>query len=69
MEESEIVEALRVLEANPAMVTNSAYRANTEKWPTNRASFVEVHTAYLKLHPTVNPQYYLANLRLMLRVR
>jgi hypothetical protein len=67
MEETEIIAALEVMEADPNMVTESAYRANTEKWPDNRITFIENHVTYLRLHPNVNPRYYLANLRLMLR--
>jgi len=67
MEEEEIRVALQVIEANPVLVTNSAFRANTEKWPNNTISFVENHLAYLKLHPKTNPQHYLSNLRLILR--
>ena len=67
MDEEEIRTALQVMEANPALVTKSAFRANTEKWPDNTISFVESHMAYLKLHPKTDPQHYLSNLRLMLR--
>ena len=67
MEEDEIRTALQTMETNPTLVTNSAFRANTEKWPTNSISFVENHLNYLKLHPKTDPQHYLSNLRLMLR--
>lgn len=69
MQEEEIVAALESMEADTTMLTTSAYRANTEKWPTNSISFVETHITYLKAHPAVNPSYYLSNLKLMLRTR
>ena len=69
MEPDEIITALQAMETNPDLITNTAYRANAELWPTNRISFVDSHLAYLKAHPTVNPQHYLSNLRLMLRRR
>lgn len=69
MDEADIVAALRIMETDPALVTESAYRANSELWPTNRISFVDSHLAYLKNHPSVEPRHYLANLRLMLKKR
>jgi hypothetical protein len=65
--EMEVREALRGMETNPTLVTQSSFRANTEKWPDNKISFVENHIAYLRLHPKTNPSHYLSNLRLMLR--
>ncbi len=67
MEDDQIREALRLMEADPTLITKSAFRANTELWPTNSISFVEAHMAYLKARPGTNPQHYLSNLRLMLR--
>ncbi|HSX24086.1 MAG TPA: hypothetical protein VLE74_03235 [Candidatus Saccharimonadales bacterium] len=67
MEETEILEALQVMEGDPSLVTKSAYRANAEHWPGNSISFIEAHLFYLKSHPAVNPSHYLSNLRLMLR--
>lgn len=65
----EITEALQTMEADPLYVTKSAYRANVELWPSHRISFVNTHIAYLQSHPAVNPEHYLANLRLMLKIR
>lgn len=67
MEETEILDALRSLEKDPAFVTKSAYRANAELWPNNRISFVDCHLIYLKAHPMLDPRHYLSNLKLMLR--
>jgi hypothetical protein len=69
MDEEEVLTSLRSMEADPAFVTKSAYRANAEQWPGNRISFVGTHVSYLKVHPSVDPKHYLANLRLMLRKR
>lgn len=69
MQEEEIVAVLESMEADGSMLTAAAYRANTEKWPTNSISFVETHISYLKTHPAVNPSYYLSNLKLMLRIK
>lgn len=67
MELDQIVAALRSMEADPNLITKTAYRANTEVWPDNRISFVDNHLAYLKAHPATDPQQYLSNLRLMIK--
>jgi len=67
MDEEEIVTVLRSMEDDPSLVTESAYRANSEMWPGNRISFFDNHMAYIKAHPALNPQHYLSNLKLMIR--
>ncbi len=69
MTEEEISTVLRKLEDDPAFVTNPAYRANTSLFPDNSISFVDAHLTYLKSHPKLDPNHYLANLRLMTRKR
>ncbi len=67
MSEEEVVVSLRSMQANPKLLTESVYRGNVELWPNHRMSFIEYHLAYLKVHPTLDPKHYLANLRLVLR--
>lgn len=55
------------MEANPAFITESAYRANSELWPKHRISFIDVHIEYLRANPQVPVKDYLSNLRLKLR--
>ncbi len=69
MPEEEMREILSAMEKNKAMVTNSAFRANTELWPDNRISFTDAHLAYIKSHPDLDPKHYLSNLRLRLTRR
>lgn len=69
MSEEEIILALEEMEQNNNLVTDSAFRANTEKWPDNSISFVDNHLDYLKAHPKTDPEQYLSNLRLRLRKR
>lgn len=69
MEELEIRQALRVMELDKSFNTKSSYAANTVLWPDHRISFTEKHMAYLKAHPALNPQHYLANLKLMIKKR
>lgn len=49
--------------------TSSEYNSNESLYPDNVISFVEKHMQYLSRHPAVNPTYYMANLRLMTKVK
>ena len=60
----------QILEELKSMVSDASYK--TEKGYINvdeLVSFTKKHSTYLKTHPKVNPQYYLANLRVMTRAR
>ncbi len=69
MNEEEVRQVLVLMEGDSSLITESAFRANSEVWPDNRISFTENHLAYLKGHPSTNPQHYLSNLRLMIKKR
>ncbi len=60
---------LSQMEKDPTFSTVSAYRADAIRWPDHRISFIETHLNYLRTHPQVSTNDYLANLRLQLRVR
>lgn len=49
--------------------TQSSYSGNTEQYPDNVMPFVEKHITYLIKHPAVDVRQYLANIRLMTRIR
>ena len=49
--------------------TESSYIADAEKYPNHEISFYDKHVDYLISHPNVNPNYYLANLKLISRIR
>lgn len=49
--------------------TESSYSANTTLYPNNLVPFVEKHMAYLRDRPNVDPDNYVANLRLMTKIR
>lgn len=69
-DQEELAEAksvLLIMEADPAFITESAYRANTELWPKHRMSFIDVHMEYLRTHPQISTKDYISNLRLKLR--
>ncbi len=65
--EDDIIAALKLLQRNPIYLTEPAYRGNAEKWPGHQISFVDFHLNYLKTNPSLSPNHYIANLKLMLR--
>jgi len=68
--EGEVREKLQAMEKDLALNTRaSSYSANSDLYPDNQIPFVEKHLAYLMDHPKVDYTQYLANLRLMLKVR
>jgi len=60
---------LEEMATNKSFNTRSSYSANGKLHPDNLISFVEKHKNYLNTHPAINPRQYVANLRLMTRVR
>lgn len=65
--EEEIIAALSSMEQNPKYLTKPNYRGASERWTDNYISFVDYHINYLKIHPSLNPEQYISNLRLVLR--
>lgn len=68
--EEELAEARAILvhmEADPAFITQPAYRANAERWPDHSISFIDIHMEYLGIHPEISTKNYISNLRLKLR--
>jgi hypothetical protein len=54
--------------ADKNFITESYYSANASLYPDNLMTFVEKHMEYLRAHPSTDPDYYIANLRLMTRI-
>lgn len=67
MTEEEIITALKGMVLDPNMITRPSFRANSALWPDHKIPFIDAHLQYLKNHPNLNPEHYLANLRLMIR--
>jgi hypothetical protein len=71
----ESVEAVNVkarllqMQTDRAFNTHSTYSADETKYPNHQMSFVDKHMAYLASHPAVDPEHYLANLRLISKIR
>jgi hypothetical protein len=64
-----VEEALKSMALDTSYATIDTYSANSEAHPDHLVTFVEKHMSYLRSHPSVDPDHYLANLRLMTRVR
>lgn len=64
-----IADKLRLMVRDSSFNTGSYYTANTEDYPGHRIPFVDKHLRYLNEHQNINPEQYLANLRLMTRIR
>ncbi len=70
LEDNNIRKKLKDMESNPKLNTRGmSFSANTELYPDGQMPFVDKHMAYLMQHPKLDPEQYLANLRLMLKQR
>lgn len=69
MTEEEIRIVLGKMEASTTYQTEISYSANVALYPDNVMSFTDKHTAYIKAHPALKPEHYLANLKLKTRKR
>ena len=60
---------LEKMETDALYNTSSSYSAKTEIYADNLIPFVDKHMNYLTSHPSLNPDIYLSNLRLMTRLK
>ena len=67
--DGEVRQKLELMELDPVLNTAATYSANTTLYPDHQIPFVDKHIAYLMTHPKVDCTQYLANLRLMLKIR
>lgn len=65
----EIKQALLDMCADSRYNTESTFSADTETYGDNLIPFVDKHMNYLCNHKSLDPYHYLANLRLMTKVR
>lgn len=68
MTEADIKQALMAMRRDTSLKTEPA-ASNPSQPIHNQLPFEEIHLAYLLGHPKVNVQNYLANLRVMIKVR
>lgn len=67
--EAEVLVSLQQMETDKRYKTASKYHTNAEKYPDNLITFAEIHIAYLKKFPAVNPGQYINNLKLITKLR
>lgn len=65
---AEIKAILDSMVENTSYNTKSSFSINTELYPDSLMPFTDKHMQYLVSHGGINPNQYLANLRLMTRV-
>jgi hypothetical protein len=65
----EIIQELKLMLEDDSYHTTKGYSIDTESYPDHDVPFIEHHMNYLRKHPQVDPEHYLSNLRLMLKVR
>jgi hypothetical protein len=66
--EQEIRDELAQMEDNPSLDTRLKL-SKEEEFSLKALTFQEKHVVYLKQHPKINPNSYLANLKTMLKIR
>ena len=64
-----VKQKLQFMMADKTYNTESSYNANSLRYPDNLMTFVDKHMNYLNTHPSLDARMYLANLRLMTRIR
>ncbi len=68
-EAKDVEESLIAMQKDERYKTVSSYSADSEKHPDHQVTFVDKHMSYLHKHPDVNPQHYMANLKLKTKIR
>lgn len=68
-EGKEFIENLHSMDADTKYNTDPSFSVNSELYPDNLMPFVDKHINYVRSHPSTDPRHYLANLRLMTRLR
>ena len=61
--------ALQALLDNPQYITAEGFSLDKESYPDGSIPFIDMHMLYLHRHPRMDPQQYLSNLRVKLRIR
>jgi hypothetical protein len=68
-EGAQIERELRLMLEDDSYSTESSFSTNSDVYPNNQMPFVDRHMHYISSHPAINPKHYIANLRLMTRIR
>ncbi|GAC1387510.1 MAG: hypothetical protein NVS1B7_0800 [Candidatus Saccharimonadales bacterium] len=65
----EVKDALLTMVADNLYFTDSSYSANSIQHPDHLVNFVDKHMNYLNTHPSIDPEHYVSNLRLITKLR
>lgn len=65
----EIESKLRQLAEDPNYNTAAGYSTNSVDYPDGKIPFADKHMKYLRTNSAINPYHYVANLRIMTRIR
>ena len=68
-EAADIRQELQHMTSSKVYNTSSSFTANSTQYPDNLIPFLDKHMNYLNAHPMLDAGMYLANLRLMTRIR
>lgn len=68
-EAEEIKKELQKMTESSLYETSSTYIANNSLYADHQIPFIDKHMNYLSTHPSLDPQMYLSNLRLITRIR
>ncbi len=68
-EAQEVKRQLELIANDEKYNTAASYSANELLYPDNLIPFVDKHMKYLISHPQLDPEMYLANVRLLTRIR
>lgn len=70
LQDTNVREKLMEMQQDPKLaIQASSFSPDSEQYPDGQIPFVDKHIAYLMKYPKLDPDQYLANLRLMLRKR
>lgn len=68
--DANVREKLLAMQQDPQFTTQaSSFSPDSDLYPDGQIPFVDKHIAYLMKYPKLDPDQYLANLKLMLRKR
>jgi hypothetical protein len=65
----QVRDSLQLMMDSTLYNTRPSFSANTERYPDNLIPFMDKHLQYVTAHKDLNPDHYISNLKLMLRIR
>lgn len=68
-EYKEFKDALYKMTSDSTYKTEATYSPNADKYPDHLIPFIDKHLSYISTHPAMDTRMYIANLKLMTRIR